>query len=244
MNLVLFEANELEAPLPRTDRRVEHVLNVLKRAEGDSFDAGIINGPRGKATVMKIAPASVTFIFDPSSEASAVPAITVIIGLPRPQTARDILRDATTLGVGALHFIRADRAEGSYRQSTLWASGEWRRHVILGAEQAFDTRIPEVTHGASLADTLTAITTADASHPAVRLCLDNYESPGRLAEVPIPASAHATLAIGPERGWSAAERDQLRAAGFTLVHLGTRVLRAETAVVAALTLVRSKLGLM
>jgi RsmE family RNA methyltransferase len=41
------------------------------------------------------------------------------------------------------------------------------------------------------------------------------------------------LAIGPERGWSTQERDFLRANGFSLCHMGQRVLRVETAVVAA-----------
>jgi 16S rRNA (uracil1498-N3)-methyltransferase len=73
--------------------------------------------------------------------------------------------------------------------------------------------------------------------------LDNYESPRALSELP-SFSGDVTLAIGPERGWSPAERTLLRAHGFTFVHLGTRVLRTETAVIAALTLVRAKLGLM
>ena len=47
------------------------------------------------------------------------------------------------------------------------------------------------------------------------------------------------MALGPERGWGPADREALRAAGFTLVHLGTRVLRVETAVVAALAITRA-----
>ena len=58
----------------------------------------------------------------------------------------------------------------------------------------------------------------------------------------IGSNPTVTLALGPERGWSAAERNLLRSQGFTLVHLGTRVLRVETAVVAAVTLVRSARG--
>jgi RsmE family RNA methyltransferase len=52
------------------------------------------------------------------------------------------------------------------------------------------------------------------------------------------------LAIGPERGWAAGDRAALRAHGFTLVHLGPRVLRTETACIAALAVIRSKLGMM
>ena len=53
----------------------------------------------------------------------------------------------------------------------------------------------------------------------------------------------AVLAFGPERGWSDRDRAMLRANDFALVHLGTRVLRTETAVVAAIALVKARLGL-
>ncbi|HNC22732.1 MAG TPA: 16S rRNA (uracil(1498)-N(3))-methyltransferase [Opitutaceae bacterium] len=45
------------------------------------------------------------------------------------------------------------------------------------------------------------------------------------------------------RGWSGVERDLLRSRGFGLAHLGARVLRSETAVIAAVAVVRSRLGL-
>jgi RsmE family RNA methyltransferase len=58
----------------------------------------------------------------------------------------------------------------------------------------------------------------------------------------VALGAPLVLAFGPERGWSAAERDLLRAQHFAFAHLGTRVLRSETAVIAALAVVRSRLG--
>lgn len=242
MNLILFESHELGAALPKADRRVHHVLSVLRRGTGEAFDAGVINGPRGKALMVSETDEAVTFAFEPSQPLSPRPPITLIVGLPRPQTARDILRDATTIGVGALHFVRTDKAEASYAQSSLWSSGEWRRHVITGAEQAFDTRLPEVTYGCSLSDVLTAFGSS-AESPAQGLALDNYEASMALGEVALPTSARVVLAIGSERGWSAGERDMLRQHGLQCVHLGQRVLRTETAVIAALTLVRARLGL-
>jgi RsmE family RNA methyltransferase len=163
--------------------------------------------------------------------------LTLVIGLPRPQTARDILRDATTLGVAALHFVRTEKGEAGYARSQLWQSGEWERQVLAGAAQAFCTRVPEVTHGRSLAETL-----ADLPAGAVRLALDNYEAAEALATCDLPAPPSAVLALGSERGWSAAERAHLRSAGFRFAHLGPRVLRTETACVAAITLLKARLG--
>ena len=244
MNIVLFDQQELGWPLPRTDRRAQHVLDVLRRQVGDTFDAGVINGPRGRATVTNITQQAISIAFDPTGAASTVAPVTLVVGLTRPQTARDILRDATTAGVGAIHFVATDRSDRSYGQSTLWSTGEWRRHVLSGAEQAFDTQIPEVTFdetlAAKLADPSFGSTTGLST---IRIALDNYESPQPLLDVPIAADAHVVLAIGCERGWSAAERELLRQKGFAFAHLGSRVLRTEMAVVAAVTLVRAKLNL-
>ena len=221
------------------------MLEVLRRKEVDTFDAGLANGPRGRATITKISPQSLSIAFDPVTAAPIAPPITVVVGLPRPQTARDILRDATTLGVGSLHFVHTEKGEGSYAQSTLWSSGEWRRHVVAGAEQAFDTQLPEVSFDRTLPAMLEQLgRAANAPAPAVRLALDNYEAPTPLLDVAMPAGASVCVAIGGERGWSAAERDLLRANRFIFTHLGARVLRTETAIVAAVTLVRAKLRLM
>lgn len=237
VNLVLLQPTDCGRPLPRDDRRVQHVLRVLRRDVGDEFDAGLINGPRGKARVTALDATTATFAFTATQPVASADALTLLVGLCRPQTARDILRDATTLGVAALHFVATEKSEPSYAASSLWRDGEWQRHVLAGAEQAFSTHVPSVTAGQPLADQLAALP-ADP----VRLALDNYESTAPLAGRSLPAGCPLVLALGPERGWGPRDRAELRAAGFTLVHLGARVLRLETAVVAALTLAKAARG--
>ena len=240
VNLILFEPAETSLPLPRTDPRTLHILRVLRRRLGDTCDCGLVNGPRGKATLTALDATALTLAFAWEAAPPPPPApITLLLGLPRPQTARDILRDATTLGVAALHFVTTEKGDPNYARSTLWSSGEWRRHLVTGAEQAFDTRLPAVTHGRPLADLLATLPPA-----ATRLTLDNYESSGALSVCVVPRDTPVVLALGPERGWSAGERDLFHARGFMFAHLGPRVLRSETAALAALTLVRAKLGLL
>jgi RsmE family RNA methyltransferase len=239
VNLVLFEPAEIDRPLPRSDRRAAHILGVLRRRAGDVFDAGLLNGPRGKGTVLTITDDALTLAFTWETTPPTREAITLLVGLPRPQTARDILRDATSLGVTALHFVQTEKSEASYAQSTLWSSGEWRRHLIAGAEQAFDTHIPEVSHHTGLPAVL-----AQMPAHATRLALDNYESPSPLGACELSADTPAVLAIGGERGWSTRERELLREHAFAFVHLGSRVLRTETAVIAAVAILRSRRGRM
>lgn len=237
MNLLLFRADELDRPLPASDPRARHLRDVLRRGAGDEFDAGLLNGPRGKGRIDTIAPDALALSFRWTEPVESADAITLLVGLARPQTARDILREATTLGVAALHFVATEKSEPGYAQSSLWRGGEWERHVRAGAEQAFSTLVPAVSGGESLAARLAALPAGGA-----RLALDNYEAAAPLAGFPLPADAPLVLALGPERGWGPRDRAALRAHGFTLVHLGRRVLRLETAVVAALALAKAARG--
>lgn len=239
MNLVLFTSEDLSAPLPVSDPRAQHILKVLRRSQGDTFDAGVIDGPIGKATLLRVGDLDLQLAFTAVREAPPLPPVTLIVGMPRPQTARDLLRDTATLGAACIHFVTTERADPNYASSSLWSSGEWRRHLLTGAAQAFDTRLPAVTWTHTLASALAS----EAPSNQTRIALDNYEATAPLgAEILNPEfrilnGGGVTLALGPERGWGPADRDQLRAAGFTLCSLGERVLRLETAVVAALALV-------
>jgi RsmE family RNA methyltransferase len=236
VNLILFEPGEVGRPLPRSDARAVHLLSVLRRRAGGSFDAGLVDGPRGKGVLLAIGEDALELAFEWGAQTPPLDPVALVIGLPRPQTARKILQEASALGVAAIHFVATDRGEPNYAQSVLWSSGEWRRHVRAGAEQAFSTRLPEVTHGRSLAEAV------DSLGPSTgRLALDNYEAPQSLSRAAV--ASPVAIAVGPERGWSAEERDLLRGRHFSLVHLGPRVLRAETACVAAVAIVKARLGL-
>ena len=63
MNLILFESAEIGVPLPRTDPRAGHLLEVLRRKPGDTFDAGVVDGPRGKGTVVRVGEQSLELSF-------------------------------------------------------------------------------------------------------------------------------------------------------------------------------------
>ncbi|MCC6414650.1 MAG: 16S rRNA (uracil(1498)-N(3))-methyltransferase [Opitutaceae bacterium] len=239
MNLILFQSGESSRQLPLTDARARHLLTVLRRQPGDSFDAGLINGPRGKGTLVALTTTHLELAFEWEAPPPPPDPVTLLIGLPRPQTARKILQEAAALGVAALHFVRGDKAEPSYANSTLWSSGEWQRHLEAGAAQAFCTALPTLTHGQTLAQAISALPAT-----ATRLALDNYEAPAPLSQCHLLNDTPLVLAFGPERGWSAGERALLRAQQFTFAHLSERVLRLETAVVAALAITKAQRGLM
>ena len=63
-----------------------------------------------------------------------------------------------------------------------------------------------------------------------------------LATLATPAARSIAIAIGPEGGWSPRDREILRAAGFSGLRLGPRILRTETAGLAAIAALQSRFG--
>jgi len=240
VNLILFETAAEAARLEAADPRAIHIREVLKMRSGHVLFVGVVNGPRGKATILTDGPGELCLSVVWDTAADPLLPLHVLVGLPRPQTVRDLLREGAAFGVAALHFFNADKGEPSYADSTLWKSGEWARRLREGAAQAFATGIPEVARHDSLAACLKNLA---ASTPvgAVRLALDVYEAQAPLSTL-APAAGPVVLALGAERGWSPDERSHLRAAGFTLAGLGPRVLRVETALVAGLSVLLARRG--
>ena len=236
MNIILFEESEIGSSFRRDDRRVIHMLDVLRRKIGDSTDVGLINGPRGKAILTSLNDETATFEFAWGDSPSPLLPIDLIVGLSRPQTSRKILQEATSLGVRRIYFVSVDRGEPSYATSKLWTTNEWERLVHAGVEQSFSTRFPEIEFGITLSEAIEATKSGDDF-----ICMDNYEATRGLWEAAAGVGQSVVLAIGSERGWTADERDVFRGNGFLLAHLGERPLRTETAAIASISVISAQL---
>ena len=120
-----------EVILPSTDPRVRHLRVVLRIDVGDRFDVGVVNGPRGKASILSDdSDMGMHLRFTWETDIPQSLPIELLVGLPRPQAARRILRECTSLGVSRISFFQADKGEPSYRQSSLWSTGEWK-HLLI-----------------------------------------------------------------------------------------------------------------
>lgn len=240
MNLILFEERFESMQLDAKDPRAEHIRRVLRARVGTLVFVGFENGPRARARVVELGESGAVRLELVGEEAAPAPLpITLLVGLPRPHTAKRILFEAASLGVRMIHFFEAEKGEPSYAQSSLWSSNEWKQRIRLGVEQSFGTHVPEV---AMYPDLQTALN--HFYQVPVRVALDNYEAGGSVTEVLAErASEESVLAFGPERGWSDLERIALRQNGWKLAHLGPSVLRAETAVVAGVSAVATSLQL-
>lgn len=239
MNLILFDQPFERMTLLAEDPKALHIRKVLRAKVGTLVFVGFVDGLRARAEVIELPDDGAVVLQVVGTEAAPKPLpISLLIGLPRPHTAKRILFEAASLGVSALHFFESERSEPSYAQSSLWSTDEWRERLWLGVEQSFGTHLPDVTMHADLQSAISALYCVEQ----VRVALDNYEAEGDLGAV-LPSSAQRVLiALGPERGWSPCERDVFRKNGWKLAHMGAQVLRAETAAVAAVSATAASLG--
>jgi len=244
VNILILETDEVGARLPRTDRRWEHLRKVLRKAPGDRVAAGVADGPIGSATIHELDDEHLVLGFEPECEAPCLLPLRVVMGFPRPIQAARAIRELASLGVAEIFLTGTELGEKSYVQSDIFRNREFRRPLIEGAEQAGNPRLARVTSYWSLKRCLEAL---DAASPRAaggsRIALHPYGNSPYLGAMP-GIDPPLTLAISSERGWTEAELSALRAAGFAAAKLGDRILKTETAAVAACSIALARIGLM
>lgn len=246
MNITLFWKKEIEKPLPLTDQRAKHIITILGKKEGDFFEAGIINEQQGKGKIEKIDSKFLYFSFDftkTEQNKYIKPKILLLTAMMRPIEAKKILKNLSTIGVSDLYFTALEKTEKSYCVSSLWKDENYKKYLVDGATQGFTVDIPKVELFHSLIYALTAI--PDCS---VKVALDNYETETLLGSCASHELSHKqdyiVIAVGGERGWSSNERKLLKQHNFTFYNLGRRVLKTETACIASISIILSKIGYM
>jgi len=215
-----------------------HVVRVLRLRSGDVLT--LFNGRGGEyaASIDKLHGGEVTLSVGehrPIERESPFP-LTLAQGVSRGERMDLVVQKATELGVARLVPVLTERSV--VRLDTEQAdrkSSHWRAIVTAACEQCGRNRLPEVALPAQLREFL-----RQSAGDGVRLLL-SPEATRRIEDAPRSATG-VTVLIGPEGGLSEAEQEDALAAGFTAVNLGPRVLRTETAAIAALTLLQRAFG--
>ena len=159
MNIVLFDSEEINRPLPVKDERASHIIKVLHKKSGESFDAGIINGSAGTAEILSIDDGFINFKFTPLSDGKPLYLLTLIVGFPRPIQLKRLFRDAAGLGVERIWLCGTELGEKSYMDSNIVERGAAFKALLDGTAQAKSTHIPELRLFASVGEMLSVLKT-------------------------------------------------------------------------------------
>jgi 16S rRNA (uracil1498-N3)-methyltransferase len=209
--------------LPLTDAQAHYLFSVMRLGPGSELL--VFNGRDGEwlAAVEGV-----------SKRGGTLRCLALIFAPVKKARTDMIVEKAVELGAARIAPVQTD-----FTNAERLRADKAEAHVREAAEQCGATHIPEV---AALTPLPTLLSGWDAAR---RILWADEAGAGRT-----PAGLLATLdpgpwaiLIGPEGGFSDRERDRLRSLPFIVpVSLGPRILRAETAAIAMLTLWQAHLG--
>ena len=228
------------AALSLPEGTARHV-QVLRLQPGHGIT--LFNGQGGEwdATITRMgrSDVDVTLGAHRPDEREAGRAVQLALGMPANERMDWLVEKATELGAASLQPLHTSR-------SVLRLAGEraekkqkhWQSVAVAACEQCGGNRVPAVATVQDIAAWLKALPPADPQAPVLRclLSLAPGSVPLASALIDLPATAPVCFLSGPEGGLSPAEETLALAHGFVPVTLGPRVLRAETAALAALVL--------
>ena len=209
---------------------------ILFNGDGREFDGTIetVRGSRLSASV------GVGRLVDRESPLN----ITLIQCVPRGDRMDFIVQKATELGVGRIvpvlsqrSVVRLDQAQAESK------AAHWRAVAVSACEQCGRNRLPGIEAAQPLINYLGEAAPGTGARlvfePEPGACGRGGDDAGGAPE---GAFVDVQIAIGPEGGFAPEELDAFRVAGFTRVGLGPRILRTETAAIAALVWLQARFG--
>jgi len=210
-------------------RRRRHLLEIQRVNVGSELRVGQLNGLLGRGRVTALGSDFVELEISLREEPPPPLPLTLVLALPRPPVLRRVLITATSMGVKEVILLAARAVEKSFWQSHALREDELFESLLLGLEQAMDTRLPRVQlkrrFRPFVEDELPELLSAGRGYVA---------HPDPAARLPVFGAGGDLLAVGPEAGWSEHELELWDAAGCDRVSLGGRPLRVEAAVPALL----------
>jgi 16S rRNA (uracil1498-N3)-methyltransferase len=235
------EVDAASAQFDLPDDEAAHLVRVLRLGAGDEIElfdgrggawkANVVRTDKHSATVRRHAPAE-------SALETHVP-VSVVISVPKAGKMDDIVRDAVMIGAAAIRPVISARSEA--HRAALADShrvDRWQRIAVSSAKQCRRAIVPIVHEVVSFEQYLEQPTDA-----ARIMCVEPAVGDARARPArDIPRPAAADVLVGPEGGWTEEEVMAARTAGVTPLTLGSRVLRADSVPLIALTALFSTWG--
>jgi 16S rRNA (uracil1498-N3)-methyltransferase len=230
-----------EATATLTGPQAEHLARVLRAQPG--MEAHVVAGGHVfHAEVAAVMPQEVRFNLLSEIEADPALPITLAISVFKFEPMEWGIEKATELGVAAIAPVIARRTDKHLAEAAEKRVERWRRIALEAAKQSRRSDIPVIFEPVPLGQHVRAIS------QATRIVLAEQERSTTLRSI-VEEALNQTqdrmpaleLAFGPEGGWAPEEEALFDANGWRAASLGPRILRAETAAIAALAVVASYL---
>lgn len=228
-----------------------HLARVLRAEPGQIFDV-VANGFLHRAEITQVADAEVLFTLHEELEADAALPLHLLLAVFKFDHFEWAIEKATELGVARITPILARRTEKHLALAATKRVERWRRIALESSKQSRRTDIPEIADPTTLklaleqensparillSETEQSLTLSAALQTSQTVTNDRVPHPSRSCEgrEVYRQTTHA-LAVGPEGGWTPEEISLFTQHQWQSVTLGPRILRAETAAIAAIAI--------
>lgn len=221
------------AALVLPDASARHVTHALRMRRGDAVTLFTGAGGEWPSTIASLTRHEVVVVpqrHDPV-ERESDSEVTLVQAVIATDAMDFVVRKAVELGAATIVPLLAARSQAPDHDRLLRRHAHWTQIAIAGCEQCGRNRIPSLAAPIGWDDWIAA----GFPPGAAPVLVDRAAATGLAAAH--AASAVDTLVVGPEGGLTDAEVGEAVARGARVAHLGARVLRAETAALAALALV-------
>ncbi|UVT20917.1 MAG: 16S rRNA (uracil(1498)-N(3))-methyltransferase [Nitrospira sp.] len=241
---VFFVSPQCIAPpaITVTDDLLTHLRNSLRVSIGESLWFGNGLGTRYRAEITDVSKGALTGrILDTIQEPPRrVPRLFLGQSLLKGEKMDWVIQKAAELGVDTLMPIESRHSVVQLKADRVdHQLARWQRIALEAAQQSEQWRVPSITPPHSLISLLRSHVT-----DTVTLMLTERRDGNNLQTIELPHDATGSILvlIGPEGGWSKEEMLAAEQAEIQPITLGQHILRAETAAIAAISIVQSRLG--
>ena len=213
-----------------------HMQHVLRLCAGDQVIIVAADGQAGIANIVSLGQRQITLkLLERLTENQEAPVEVVLAqGLPKSDKMDYIVQKAVELGVTAIVPLAADESVVKYDQNKQQArQTRWQKIAFEAAKQCRRNRVPTVGAVQNLRQFLSSV----GSDTQIIMLYEGQTPVGIKQALTAQKSRRYVLIIGPEGGFSADEVALAQEKGAQLVTMGPRILRTETAAVAAITVV-------
>lgn len=212
-----------------------HLARVLRARVGLEFDIAAAGRVR-RGRVTAVSDGRVEFELGEDVAASPGLPLTLLLSIFKFDRMEWAIEKLTELGAARLLPVVARRTDTRLAQAAGKRVERWRKIAREAAEQSRRLAAPEIAAPAKLRE-------AAAGLQGLRIFLDESEERVTLKQAlrEYAPGQPVSLAFGPEGGWTEDEAQLLRAAGWRAASLGSRILRAETAAIAAVAVVAAEM---
>ena len=228
-----FVPDAREGALAVTGAVCHHLARVLRLRAGDAVELFDGRGHSFSARVVEVGAEAVRLEVGPGRAAPPSRPVAVVQGLPKADKLEWVLQKGTELGASAFFPVTTARSVVKLSGPGGAKQARWQRIVDEAARQCGRALVPRVEAPRALLEAARALA---ETHRL--LVLDEEERGLGLAAAVADAPGPLALVVGPEGGLGRDEVAALAALGARPVTLGQRVLRTETAALAALAVVR------